>query len=151
MSSVGEYCTDEVADHTLALLLALNRQLFAYHHQVQVDRSWRWNEVRGLRRLSGQTLGLIGFGRIGQAVCRRALGFGLRVLACDPRIDAETASRHGARRAELPDLLAEADIISLHSNLEAGSRGLLEPCRVRPHAAQALVAERRARRPDRRA
>ena len=125
VSSVGEYCTDEVADHTLALLLALNRQLFAYHHQVQVDRSWRWNEVRGLRRLSGQTLGLIGFGRIGQAVCRRALGFGLQVLACDPRIDAETASRHGARRVELPDLLAEADIISLHSNLEAGSRSLL--------------------------
>ncbi len=126
VSSVGEYCTDEVADHTLALLLALNRRLFDYHRQVQVDRSWHWNRVRGLRRLAGQALGLVGFGRIGQAVCRRALGFGLSVLACDPRIDAATAARHGARAVDFAEILARADIISLHSNLETGSRGLLD-------------------------
>lgn len=126
VSSVGEYCTDEVADHTLALLLALNRCVLAYDRQVQVDRSWRWKDVRGLRRLSGQTLGLVGFGRIGQAVCRRALGFGIKIIACDPRVDAETASHRGARRVGLEELLAESDIISLHSNLEAGSRGLLD-------------------------
>ncbi len=126
VSSVGEYCTDEVADHTLALLLTINRRLLDYHRQVQVDRSWRWNEVRGLRRLAGQALGLVGFGRIGQAVCRRALGFGLAVLACDPRIDAATAARHGARAVDFAELLARADIISLHSNLDSGSRGLLD-------------------------
>jgi phosphoglycerate dehydrogenase-like enzyme len=125
VSSVGEYCTDEVADHSLALLLALNRQLFAYHHQVQIDRDWRWNAIHGVQRLAGQTLGLVGFGRIGQAVCRRALGFGLRVLACDPRVDASTASRHGAHLADLEELLAQADIISLHCNLNADNRGLL--------------------------
>jgi D-3-phosphoglycerate dehydrogenase len=125
VSSVGEYCTNEVADHTLALLLALNRHLLAYHHQVQTDRDWRWNVVHGVKRLGGQTLGLIGFGRIGRAVCRRALGFGLRVLACDPQVDAETANRHGARLTDLEALLAEADIISLHCNLGAGNRGLL--------------------------
>ena len=84
VSSVGEYCTDEVADHALALLLALNRQLLAYHRQVQDGHSWRWNEVQGLKRLAGQTLGLVGFGRIGQAVGRRALGFGLKVLVSRP-------------------------------------------------------------------
>lgn len=125
VACIGEYCTDEVADHTLALLLALNRRLLAYHEQVQVRRSWRWNEVRGLRRLAGQTLGLVGFGRIGQAVCRRALGFGLKVLACDPRIDAATAGRAGAKLVSFDELLAAADILSLHSNLDAGSRGLL--------------------------
>ena len=125
VSCVGEYCTDEVADHTLALLLALNRHLLAYHHQVQVGRNWRWNEVRGVQRLAGQTLGLIGFGRIGQAVCRRALGFGLRVLACDPLVDAEAASRHSAHPTDLEELLAQADIISLHCNLSATNRGLL--------------------------
>lgn len=125
VSCVGEYCTDEVADHTLALLLALNRKLLAYHHQVQTDRDWRWNAVHGVQRLAGQRLGLVGFGRIGQAVCRRALGFGLSVLACDPRIDAETASRHGARLVEFDELLNQADIISLHCNLSASSRGLL--------------------------
>ena len=125
VSCVGEYCTDEVADHAMALLLALNRQLLAYHHQVQTDRNWRWNAVRGVQRLAGQTLGLVGFGRIGQAVCRRALGFGLRVLACDPLVDAETANRHGAQLTDLEELLAQADIISLHCNLSATNRGLL--------------------------
>ena len=67
VSCVGEYCTQEVADHTLALLLALNRRLLAYHEQVQTHRDWRWNEVRDVQRLAGRTMGLIGFGRIGQA------------------------------------------------------------------------------------
>lgn len=125
VSCVGEYCTDEVADHTLALLLALNRQLLAYHRQVQVDRDWRWNAVRGVRRLAGQTLGLVGFGRIGQAVCRRALGFGLSVLACDPLTDASVAGRHGARAAGFGELLAASDIVSLHCNLNDTNRGLL--------------------------
>jgi len=125
VSCVGEYCTNEVADHALALLLALNRHLLAYHHQVQTDRSWRWNAIRGVQRLAGQTLGLVGFGRIGQAVCRRALGFGLRVLVCDPLVDGLTAKRHGAESTDLEELLSEADIISLHCSLSANSRGLL--------------------------
>jgi D-3-phosphoglycerate dehydrogenase len=125
VSCVGEYCSDEVADHTLALLLALNRRLLAYDRQVQVGHDWRWNEITGIRRLAGQTLGMVGFGRIGQAVCRRALGFGLRVIACDPRLDEETASRLGARTASFEELLARSDIISLHCNLTADNRGLL--------------------------
>ncbi len=125
VSCIGEYCTDEVADHTLALLLALNRRLLAYHHQVQTDRDWRWNEVRGVQRLAGQTLGLVGFGRIGQAVCRRALGFGLRVVVRDPLVDAVTVSRLGAHLSGLEELLAESDIISLHCNINAANRGLL--------------------------
>jgi D-3-phosphoglycerate dehydrogenase len=125
VSSVGEYCTDEVADHTLALMLALNRKLPAYHRQVQTGLDWRWNAVHGVRRLAGQTLGLIGFGRIGQAVCRRALGFGLGVVTCDPQVATETAAHHGARLAGFEELLAESDIISLHCNLDATSRGLL--------------------------
>ena len=126
VSCVAEYCTEEVADHTLALMLALERRLFAYHEQVQTRRSWRWNEIHGVRRLAGQVLGLVGFGRIGQAVGRRALGFGLSVLACDPRVDAAMAARHGARASSFDDVLAHSDIISLHCNLEPGSRGMLD-------------------------
>ena len=126
VSSVGEYCTDEVADHTFALLLALNRRLLAYHRQVQEEHSWRWNEVQGLRRLAGQTLGLVGFGRIGQAVGRRALGFGLKVIVSDPRVDTAVARRLSTEATSLDELLARSEIISLHSNLESGSRGLLD-------------------------
>ena len=125
VSCVGEYCTQEVADHTLALILAMNRRLFAYHEQVQVRRDWRWNEVRDVQRLAGKTLGLVGFGRIGQAVCRRARAFGLEVLASDPQIDAANARRHEARLCDLGELLASSHIISLHCNLHAGNRGLL--------------------------
>jgi D-3-phosphoglycerate dehydrogenase len=126
VSCVGEYCTAEVADHTLALILALNRHLLAYHEQVQSRRDWRWGEVRGLQRLSGQTLGLMGFGRIGRAVCRRARAFGLEVVACDPQVDAATAAELGARLCGFDELLASAQIVSLHCNLTDSNRGLLD-------------------------
>jgi phosphoglycerate dehydrogenase-like enzyme len=125
VSAVGEYCTQEVADHTLALLLALNRRLLDYHRQVQTQKSWHWDRVRGVQRLEGRTLGLIGFGRIGQAVCRRARAFGLMVLAFDPQIDAATARRHEARLVEFDEVLESAHIVSLHCNLHEGNRGLL--------------------------
>jgi len=125
VSCVGEYCTQEVADHTLALLLALNRRLLTYHEQVQTRRDWRWNEVRDVQRLAGRTLGLIGFGRIGQAVCRRVRAFGLEVLVSDPRIDEQTARRHEARLCDVDELLAASHIISLHCNLHPGNLGLL--------------------------
>jgi len=139
VSAVGEYCTDEVADHTMALLLALNRRLVAYHDQVRNRRSFRWNEVTGIRRLAGQTMGIIGFGRIGRAVCRRALGFKLEVLAFDPKADAATITAHGAKPAELDALLAASDIISLHSNLETGSRGLLDRAAFAKMARRPLI------------
>ena len=126
VAAVGEYCTDEVADHTLALILASERRLRAYDRQVQGAHDWRWNEVRGLRRLAGLTLGVVGFGRIGQAVCRRAQGFGLAVLASDPRVGVAEVRRHGAEPVELDELLASSDIVTLHCNLDAGSRGLLD-------------------------
>ncbi len=125
VAAVGEYCTDEVADHTLALLLALERRLFDYHRLVQVERSWSWNAVKGIRRLAGQALGLVGFGRIGQAVARRARGFGLAILAADPQVEAETVHHHGAEPVTLDALLARADIISLHCNLAPTNRGIM--------------------------
>jgi D-3-phosphoglycerate dehydrogenase len=92
---------------------------------VRVQRSWRWDSVRGVQRLAGRTLGLIGFGRIGQAVSRRARAFGLEILASDPNIDATVARRHEARLVELDELFESSHIISLHCNLHAGNRGLL--------------------------
>jgi D-3-phosphoglycerate dehydrogenase len=138
VAAVGEYCTDEVADHTLALLLALERRLIDYHRQVQEGHSWRWNDVTGIRRLAGRSLGLVGFGRIGQAVARRARGFGLAVLAADPKVDADVVRRHGAEPVAFDALLARADIVSLHCNLDSTNRGLMN------HAAFAKM-ERRPR------
>ncbi|HRI67599.1 MAG TPA: NAD(P)-dependent oxidoreductase, partial [Polyangium sp.] len=126
VAAVGEYCTEEAADHTLALLLALGRRLLDYHRQVQAEHDWRWNAITGIERLSGRTLGIVGFGRIGRAVCRRALGFGLRVIASDPGIDAATAAAHGATLVDFETLLAKADIVSLHCNLNNNNHGLFD-------------------------
>jgi phosphoglycerate dehydrogenase-like enzyme len=126
VSCVGEYCTQEVADHTLALMLALSRRLFDYDRQVQLRKDWRWNEIRDVQRLDGRTLGIVGFGRIGQAVRRRARAFGLEVLACDPQTTgAEAAHRLSARLCGFEELLESSHIISLHCNLHVGNRGLL--------------------------
>jgi D-3-phosphoglycerate dehydrogenase len=121
---VGEYCTNEVADHAMALVLALNRKLFSYHHQVQVQKSWAWDEVTGIRRLAGQKIGIIGLGRIGRAVAERARAFGLEVLAFDPWMSPEDAP-HGVRTVNFNELLAHSDIISLHCNLGPENAGLL--------------------------
>ena len=139
VAAVGEYCTGEVADHTLALLLALNRRLLDYHRQVQVEHDFRWNRVQGLRRLAGQTLGLVGFGRIGQAVARRAQGFGLAVLAHDPMVPPEHAAALGVELVPLDELYSRADILSLHCNLSPENRGMLDAAAFARMARQPLL------------
>jgi D-3-phosphoglycerate dehydrogenase len=70
-------------------------------------------------------MGLIGFGRIGQAVCRRARGSGLERLGSDPHIDEQTGRPHEAQLSDVDELLATSHVISLHCNLHPGSLGLL--------------------------
>ena len=126
VASVGEYCTDEVADHSMALLLALNRRLRDYDAQVQLRKSWRWNEVHGIRPLKEQVLGLIGCGRVGKAVARRAIGFGLRVLAYDPAFAADSGSQIAIEQVSLDEVLMRSDIISLHCPLKPDTAGILD-------------------------
>jgi D-3-phosphoglycerate dehydrogenase len=123
---IGEYCTSEVADHTLAMLLALSRKLIEYDRQVQRHTRWQWDAISGVRRLTGQTLGIVGLGRIGRSVARRARSFGLNVVACDPFVDGEEASSLGIRLIDLDELLARSDIISLHCNLTDDNQQLLD-------------------------
>lgn len=122
---VGEYCTDEVADHTLALILLLNRRLPDYHAQVQKRKIWTWDEVSGIQRLSGRTLGIVGLGRIGQAVARRAAGFGLEVIAYDPWL-AQSGGEQEIPLVDWDDLLERSDIISLHCNMSADNLAMID-------------------------
>jgi D-3-phosphoglycerate dehydrogenase len=121
---VGEYCTGEVADHTMALMLALNRRLLNYHAQVQQDKSWAYDRVGGIRRLAGQTLGIVGMGRIGRAVAKRARGFGLSIIGHDPFLP-EAQAPGDIPMAGLGELLERSDIISLHCNLVDENRALI--------------------------
>jgi lactate dehydrogenase-like 2-hydroxyacid dehydrogenase len=121
--------TECTADLTIALLLMVLRRLGEGERELRAGRwtGWRPTHLLG-QRVSGRTLGLVGFGRIGRAVGRRArLGFGMRVLATGPTAPPpDTLEGAGVEwKPTLGALLAEADIVSLHCPLEAATRGLI--------------------------
>ncbi len=124
--NVSGYCSDEVAEHTISLLLALARQVVTYDREV---RTGRWDPSCGMpiHRLKGKTLGLVGFGAIGREVCIRARGLGLRVLVVGGRGADEQARAIGAMPAPLEELLRESDFVSLHVPLTEETRHLIGP------------------------
>jgi D-3-phosphoglycerate dehydrogenase len=87
VTNVRDYCTEEVADHAVSLWLTLARQLFAYDRATH-QGIWRWQSGAPIHRLRGQTMGIVSFGKIGQAIAERARGFGLEIVAYDPFLDA---------------------------------------------------------------
>jgi D-3-phosphoglycerate dehydrogenase len=113
--------TDAVADHAMALLLAVARRVPQFDRLV---KSGGWDRVPGVD-LGGKTLGLLGFGAIGRAVARRAAGFGMRVLACDVLPDAAAAEALGVTLCGQDTVLAESDFVSLHVPLGPTTRGLI--------------------------
>ncbi len=123
VTNLPTYCVNEVADHVMALLLALNRNLIAYHNSVQ-KKEWKYDLCPGMIRLSGQTLGLIGFGNIARQVAQRAQGFGLKVIAYDKFLDAALAKTMGVDLASFEEVLEKADIISAHLPLTADTSGI---------------------------
>jgi D-3-phosphoglycerate dehydrogenase len=113
--------TEAVADHTMALLLAVSRRIAAHDRRMKAGA---WERVAGTD-VHGKTLGIVGFGAIGRAVARRAAAFGMRLLACDPQPDAAAAAALDVRLCELPDLLASSDAVTLHVPLAPTTRGLI--------------------------
>jgi D-3-phosphoglycerate dehydrogenase / 2-oxoglutarate reductase len=123
-SNVAGYCTQEVAEHTIALVLAQLRRI------VELDRDIRaggWYPYPSEpRRVAGATLGVVGFGRIGQAVGERARCLGMRVLACDPAVPVQAIRAAGAEPAALDELLARSDVVTLHCLLTEETRGMID-------------------------
>jgi D-3-phosphoglycerate dehydrogenase len=130
--NVPDYCIDEVADHTIALILSLSRGI------VRLDRSvhagtWDFRVVRGLRRSSDLRLGLVGFGRIGLAVAHRAIALRFDVVASDPA----ASETDEVPIVSLEELLETSDIVSIHSRLDPSTRHLIDAAalaRMRPGA-----------------
>lgn len=108
-----DYCMEEVAAHALALLLALERRLLP-QHQSLAGGSFDIYAGGTPRRLSEQTAGIIGFGRIGRTVATRLRAFYGRVLACDPYVAEDVTAAYGAKKVELAELLAGSDAVLLH-------------------------------------
>lgn len=125
-----DYGTREVADHAMALILALTRGVTAYDDRLR-GRAEAWSTlslpVAPIRRLAGQTLGIVGLGRIGTAVARRARAFELDVVFHDPFLPPGHELGLGLRRAAtLAGLLAQSDIVSLHCPLTTGTDRLID-------------------------
>jgi len=123
--NVPDYCTEEVADHTLTLALALVRKLPA---SIEYLRGGGWSHVplRPIRRLGSLTFGLYGFGRIARAVAQRARGFGFGLVAYDPYVPDAVFAEAGVERMEADALLACSDLLSLHMPLTEGTRALMD-------------------------
>lgn len=118
--------TDATADFTFALLLAAARRVVEGDHMVREGRWKTWGPSILLGPdLVGSTLGIVGFGRIGQAVARRALGFEMRVLYTDRSAQDEFPELN-ARKIDLESLLRESDFISLHIPLTPETQGLMD-------------------------
>ncbi len=124
------YCVNEVADLAMGLLLASVRRI-PQAHQVMHEGRWDGALVRPGHRLAGSTLGIIGLGRIGRRVARRAASFGLSLLACDPYIPASVAEEHGARLVGLDELLRSSDLVSIHTPLTPATRHMIDEPQLR--------------------
>ena len=117
------YCIEEVAEHTMSLLLACARKVAVYDRIVRGGR-WELSPGKPMFRLSGQTLGLIGFGNIARQVAVRAAAFGMRILFADPFVQEGQFDVPGKKMA-LHDLLGESDFVSLHPPLTPDTRKMI--------------------------
>ncbi len=122
--NVTDFCTDEVADHALGLLLAIARDIV--NRSLNVRRG-RWGgSDRKVHRLAGGIAGVVGLGSIGQAVARRVAALGMAVIAHDPYADRRQAQTMGVRLVEMDELLGEADAVLLTCPLNEQTRGLID-------------------------
>jgi len=127
-TNTPDVLTETTADTAFALLMTAARRVGEGERFLRERSPWIWGPLMMLGQdVHHKTIGIVGFGRIGQAVARRAKGFGMGVLYADavqlpPEVEQET----GAQRRELPDLLAEADFVSIHTNLTEETRHLFD-------------------------
>ena len=124
VANVPDYCVEEAADSTIALLLALLRGVVALDRSVRAGH-WDFAATGPLRPLAGTRLGIVGFGRIGRAVARRASALGLDVWATDPAVPDGDIARAGVWPAALPELLGACDAVTLHLPYKRASRPLI--------------------------
>jgi D-3-phosphoglycerate dehydrogenase len=127
------YCIEEVAEHTMALLLACARKIAFYDRMVRAGR-WAVPPGKPIFRMAGSTLGLVGFGNIARQVAARGASFGMRVLFFDPFV---TAIQSNGKQVELDELLRESDFVSLHPPLTPQTRKMMNDetlARMKPTA-----------------
>lgn len=125
VANVPDYGTDEVATHAMALLLNAFRYVDAEAAKVRAG-SWQPKPPYPTQRSAGRTLGIVGFGRIGQSVARKAAGFDWRLLAWDPYISDDEIRSKNAEPVDYETLLAQSDLVTLHLPLTEETHGMID-------------------------
>jgi D-3-phosphoglycerate dehydrogenase len=124
VTNVPDYCIDEVSDHALALILALARGVVRLDRGVR-QGSWDVGEAPPMHRLRGRTLGLVGFGHIARALAVKAASIGFKVAAADPYVADDAIRAAGVTPRSLDELVAGADVLSVHAPLTPETRHLI--------------------------
>ena len=138
VTNVRDYCTEEVADHAVSLWLALARGLFPYDRATHQGH-WQWQSAAPLHRLRGQVMGIVSFGKIGQAIATRAQGFGVEIVVYDPYLPANAVSAHGVRQVDKAELLATSDVLMMQVPMTPETRHFLSEPEFRAMKPNALV------------
>jgi D-3-phosphoglycerate dehydrogenase len=136
--NIPAYCLDEVAEHTMAMVLSLARKLEQLHGSVQAGQ-WDFKVAQPLRRLRGRTLGIVGCGRIGRRVGGIARAFGLDVVVYDQYVPGDYLACLGFAKKSLESLLSQADIVTIHVPLTAETRGMIGEAQLRRMKQSALL------------
>ena len=138
VANVADYCTEEVSDHAVALLLAGARRVVVMDRNVRRGGWYDFPTNGPIHRLSSLTLGLVGLGRIGRGVVRKMAGFSLKMLVTDPYLT-PAAVPPGVKLVPLERLLLESDLISVHVPLGPETRGLIGEVAFRLMKPTALI------------
>ena len=132
VTNVPDYCMDEVSGLAIGLMLALGHKIFQVDKAVRerhitftMDRKALIEVAYPIHRMRDQTLGVIGFGKIGTATALKAGGLGMRVIAYDPYVLDAVLETHGVKPASLSTLLHESDFISIHTPLNKETQNLI--------------------------
>ena len=141
--NVPEYCIDEVADHTLAFILAITRQVIPNCLRLREGRWGLASAVHEMRALRDLSVGVVGFGRIGRQVVERLRAFKCRILVHDPGVAAAEIESAGCVPVDLSELLSQSDVVTLHCPSTASTRNMISReaiAMVRPGAILVNVA-----------
>jgi D-3-phosphoglycerate dehydrogenase len=126
----NDWCENEVADHALALLLAVARKINVYDRATR-SGTWQWQSGAPIHRLRGSVLGLLSFGAIARAIAARAAGFGMRITAHDPYMEAEEITAAGATAVSFDELVTESDCLVIQAPLTPETHHLFDEFQLR--------------------
>ena len=138
VANAADYCSEEVSDHAVALLLASARRVVAMDRFVRAGNWAGFTRTQPLRRISPLTLGLVGLGRIARGTARKMAGFRLRILATDPYLTGP-GSEPGVEVVDFETLLRESDLVSVHVPLTPETRGLINEAALRAMKPNAVI------------